>query len=444
MHTIALQTSSIKIHLIGAALTAVLLVGCSADNGPSVTVPGPPVPTPAAPAPMIGNFMATPSSVPAGGMTTLSYQTTGAVSCMASGAWSGSRPTGSGSEVVTVSSTPGSYSYTLTCTNATGQQTTEVATVEVTGNAVPPAIATFTANPTTVPAGGTTTLTHDVTGATGCTASGSWSGDKSPTGGTEQVTVPTIPGNYQYGLTCTNAAGQQTTRFVTVLVTGSAGDPGAITGDPNDGTTPTDIFDGGTALPDRFVCTASARTYGPNPVTEVRVNGLVGSALTDVLNMLGAGTVTQLQNSVLGKELAVDGSLNTAAQYNLSVGLLGGAISSIDLFVGLNSPAPAEKYAVFLLTFPIATTELSLLQSVTVTTFLGDQQQETQDIDATTLDLAGAVSTADTIRFVGLKSTLPYDGVTISLSPTLVSANVGNAMNVHELCTDGFFVPTPP
>ena len=429
------QSSKLFTHCMAMLIAALLLVSCSADEGPAGGVIGGTPPT-------IGSLTATPSTVPAGGTTTLAYTTTGAVSCEATGAWSGSKPV-SGSEVVTVPTTPGSYQYGLTCTSATGQQTTRVVTVVVTSTSMPPVIGTFSANPSTVLAGGTTMLTHAVTGATACTANGSWSGSKSPTGNSEQVTLPQQPGSYQYGLACTNAAGQQTTRFVTVLVTGSAGNPGAITGDPNDGTTPTTVFDGGTQLPNNFVCTASARTYGPNPVTAVNVNGLVGSAVTDLLDLLGAGTVTQLQNSVVGKELVVDGSLNTAAQYNLSVGLLGGAISSIDLLVGLNSPAPAQKYAVFLLTFPIATAELSLIQSITVSTFLAGVQQETQEIDASTLDLVGAVSTADTIRFVGIKTTVPYDAATISLSPTLVSANVGNAMNVHELCTDGFFIAPP-
>ena len=435
MHSKNQHSKSLFTHLMGALVAAMLLVGCSADEGPAGSVIGGTAPT-------IGAFTATPSTVPAGGTTTLAYNTTGAVSCEATGAWSGTKPT-SGSQVVTVPTTPGNYQYGLTCTSATGQQTTQVVTVVVTSTNMPPVIGTFSANPTTVPAGGTTMLTHAVTGATSCIANGSWSGTKSPTGGSELVTVPMVPGSYQYGLTCTNATGQQTTQFVTVLVTGSSGDPGAITGEPNDGTIPTDIFEGGTELPDNFICTASARAYGPNPVTAVRVNGLVGSAVTDLLDLLGAGTVTQLQNSIVAKELAVDGNLSTAAQYNLSVGLLGGLISSIDLFVGLNSPAPPAKYAVFLVTFPIATAELSLLQSITVNTFLGDTLQETQEIDASTLDLVGAVSIADTIRFVGLKATLPYDGATISLSPTLVSANVGNAMNVHELCTDGFFIAAP-
>ena len=372
MQRIAPHPKDLKVHLISAALSAVVLVGCSADEGPAGSVT--PVPTPV-PVPVP---VPVPTPVP--------------------------------------SPTPNDPVPTIT----------------------------FTATPSTVPAGGTSMLAYQATGAASCEASGAWMGER-PVSGSENVTAPVAPGSYTYALTCTNATGQETTEFVTITVTpGSGNDPGAIVGEPNGGTTPTEVTDGGTVIDGNFVCTASARTYGPNPVTEVRVNGLVGSAVTDLLDMLGAGTVTQLQNSVTAKELVVDGSLNTAAQYNLSAGLLGGAISSIDLFAGLNSPAPIGKQAVFLVSFPIATAELSLLQSITVTTFLGDQQQETTEIDASTLDLAGQVATGDTLRFVGLKATVPYDGVTISLSPTLVSANVGNAMNVHELCTDGFYIPAAP
>lgn len=231
-------------------------------------------------------------------------------------------------------------------------------------------------------------------------------------------------------------------------ISSSGGTSSGGTGDggiPNDGTTPTDILDGdnGTNLPGNFICTASARAYGPNPTTTVVVNGLVGSAVTDLLNLLGAGTVTNLQNSVAGKELVVDGQLDTAAIYSLTVGLLGGAISSIDLLVGLNGTAPIGRYAVFGVRFPTATVEASLIQSVTVRTFLGDTLQETADIDASTLDLAGQVSTGDPVRYLGLRVKKPYNGVSVSLSPTVVSANVGEAMYLHELCTDGFFVTAP-
>lgn len=312
------------------------------------------------------------------------------------------------------------------------------------GGAVPTVM--LTATPNAVAPGGTFVLDYTTTNAESCVASGAWTGDVG-TNGSRTITVPATAGNYTYTLTCTGSNGQQTAESITVIVTGGgSGDDGGVQTDPtgplpNDGTTPTVITEDDTPIDGHFICTASARAYGPAPVTEVRVNGLVGSQLTDLLNLLGAGTVTQLLNSVTAKELVVDGDLSTAAQYNLTAGLLGGLISSIDLYVGLNSAAPVGQYAVFGLTFPIATAELSLVQSVTITTYSGTTVLESVEIDASTIDLVGAVATGDTAVYFGLKAVQPYDGVTISLNPALISTNVGNAMNVNELCTDGYFVP---
>lgn len=227
---------------------------------------------------------------------------------------------------------------------------------------------------------------------------------------------------------------------------GASGGGSSGGGVPNDGTTPTDVLDGdgGPGLPGNFICTASARAYGNNPTTTVVVNGLVGSAVTDLLNLLGAGTVTNLLNSVAAKELVVDGQLDTAAIYSLTAGLLGGAISSIDLLVGLNGTAPIGRYAVFGVRFPTAAVEASLIQSVTVRTFLGTTLQETAVLDASALDLLGQVSTGNPVSYLGLRVKKPYNGVSVSLNPTVVSANVGEAMYLHELCTDGFFVASPP
>ncbi|MDP3859261.1 MAG: hypothetical protein Q8Q73_16020 [Stagnimonas sp.] len=212
---------------------------------------------------------------------------------------------------------------------------------------------------------------------------------------------------------------------------------------PNDGSVETSITEGGTPLAGNFICTAGAKAYGPSPTTEVVVNGLVGSAVSDLLNLLGATSVTALLNSVQGKELVVDGNLDTAASYNLTVGLLGGLISSIDLLVGLNGTAPIGKYAVFGLSFPTGTVELSLLQSVNITTFLGTTEQETVSVDATSIDLLGQVTTGAPNAFIGMKVTKPYNSVSISLTPTAISADIGEAMKVHELCTDGNFVAAP-
>jgi len=438
-------------RLLGSALAALLLVGCSADNGP-----------PGAPGSVltIGGFTATPSTVAPGGTTTLSYTTVGAVACTATSnapgsTWNGSVPT-SGNTTVTVPTTPGDYVYTLTCSDTGGQQTTQTETVRVPAPAgSAPVISTFTGTPTTVLPGGSTVLTYTTSGAESCTATSSaagstWTGSVPTSSTGTTVVAPQTPGNYSYALTCTNATGQQTTQFVTITVTGGNG-PGDVTGGdilPNDGTVPTDVTDGGTPIAGRFVCTSSARIYGDSPTTTVTVNGLLGPALTDLLNFLGGGSVTQLLNSVSAKENVVDRNLDTFAQFNLTAGLLtlpvlGNLVSSVDLNAGLNSPVPVGKYAVFGLTFPTATVEATLTSTLFVTTFNGNTVAETRAIDLTALDLLGLGLTGQEALYVGLKTTQPYTSVSIGLDPSVLSANVGNAMNVHELCTDGMFI-TPP
>src|SRR3546814_16130065 len=63
---------------------------------------------------------------------------------------------------------------------------------------------------------------------------------------------------------------------------------------------------------------------GPDgATTEVVANGLVGSALTNFLNLLGAGPVTTLTNSVTAPGHVIDGKLSTFATFSLPVGLLG-------------------------------------------------------------------------------------------------------------------------
>lgn len=429
--------SSFKSKLIGLAATALLLVGCSADEGPSAV---------AAAAPAVV-FTASPASVAAGGTTTLTHSTTGATGCVASGSWSGNRGA-SGSQVITVPTAPGSYAYTLTCTGSDGQTTANTQTVTVTGTTpAPPApTVTFNADPTSVAAGGTTTLTHSTTGATDCVASGSWSGSKGPNG-SEVITAPTTPGSYAYTLTCTGSDGQTTANTVSLTVTGAgAGNPGLITGGapgtvlPNDGTVPSTIEEGGEPLAGNFVCTRSALAYGPTPVTAVSANGLVGGTVSDLVDMLGGSSTTQLLNSVVAKELAVDGNLDTFATFNQTLGLLSPMIDTVDLYVGLNSTAPAGQFAVFGLTLPSGLAELSIMQNISVTTFTGSTAQETIAFPFTGLDLLGQTALGTPAVWLGLKATQPFDGVVLSITPAVLTLNVANAINVHELCTDGNFV----
>lgn len=120
--------------------------------------------------------------------------------CTASGAWSGAKPaTGS----VTVSqAAPGNYSYTLVCNSTSGGTVTKTFQLIVT----PPApVVTITPNPATVALGQSATLSWSSTNATGCVASGAWSGNQA-TSGTASVT-PTAAGANLYTLACTGTGG---------------------------------------------------------------------------------------------------------------------------------------------------------------------------------------------------------------------------------------------
>lgn len=68
--------------------------------------------------------------------------------------------------------------------------------------------------PVSASPGDSLSIAWTVNGATGCTASGKWSGSKSATGGTESATASAPSGDYI--LTCINSAGVTTTRQVTI------------------------------------------------------------------------------------------------------------------------------------------------------------------------------------------------------------------------------------
>jgi hypothetical protein len=116
------------------------------------------------------------------------------------------------------------------------------------GSAVPVPTVTLGAQPASVTAGGSTTLSWSAANATSCTASGAWSGTK-PTTGSEQTAALTATSTYT--LTCAGTAGSGT-QSLTVVVTGTSG--GAVTGlnFPSNGDTSADVrfrFTGANLLP---------------------------------------------------------------------------------------------------------------------------------------------------------------------------------------------------
>lgn len=166
------------------------------------------------------NLVAAPTSVTPGegtATTTLTWTTTDATSCTASGGeFTGSKAVNS-SQVVTPSATT---TYTLNCSGP-GGDASDSATVNFVPaqSEEPDPTVSLSANPTSVQEGGagnaTTTLTWTSTDATSCTAfGGAWSGSKALSG--SEILTPTTTATYL--LECTGPGGTASDDVVVTFV----------------------------------------------------------------------------------------------------------------------------------------------------------------------------------------------------------------------------------
>lgn len=174
------------------------------------------------PAPTV-TLTATPTNIALGASSTLTWSSTNATACTASGSWTGAEAiSGTAPEKPTAAGKP---SYTLTCTG-TGGSASATATVTVAAPAAP--TVTISASPTSLTVGSSSTLTWSSANATACTASGSWSGSEA-TSGTAKET-PSASGTATYTLTCTGAGGSaHASAAVTVTAAAAATPPPAAT-----------------------------------------------------------------------------------------------------------------------------------------------------------------------------------------------------------------------
>jgi hypothetical protein len=147
-----------------------------------------------------------------GQSSTITWSSQYATSCTAAGSWSGALAT-SGSEAVTPTAS-GTSTYSLTCANADGPSPSSSATLTV---LAPPAAPTLTLAATSIVVDSSTSITWSSVNATGCTASGSWSGALA-TSGTQTVT-PTAAGTATYTLICANGAGNSPASTATLTIT---------------------------------------------------------------------------------------------------------------------------------------------------------------------------------------------------------------------------------
>lgn len=160
---------------------------------------------------------ADPTNVIRGSASMLTWSSTDATSCEASGAWTGSKSL-SGS--VSTGALTTTSTFTLTC-KGDGGSTARSVTVNVSDAGPPAPTLSFSANPASVTAGGASTLTWSSSNATACQASGAWSGSK-PTAGSQSTGALSTTSTYT--LTCTGSGGSAS-QSVTVSVTTSPAQP---------------------------------------------------------------------------------------------------------------------------------------------------------------------------------------------------------------------------
>ena len=175
-------------------MAALLLAACGGGAEPS--------PLPRA------TLTASSTTIDAGDSAVLTWTSTNATSCSASGGWtgalsvSGTQSTGALSDDTT---------YSLTCVGPGG--TSPPATVAITVNALP--TVQLAANPTVLAAGGTSTLTWSSAHATSCAASGDWSGTLASSGSKK---TDAFTANAIFSLTCTGPGGTSPPATVAITV----------------------------------------------------------------------------------------------------------------------------------------------------------------------------------------------------------------------------------
>jgi Subtilase family len=162
------------------------------------------------------------NSITLGNSTTLTWSSANNQGCTAGGSWSGAQPS-SGSQTITPT-VVGTDTYTLACTNLAGTSPSASVMLTVSPAAVPPA-PTLSLASNSITLGNSTMISWSSTNATGCTASGSWSGAIAVSG--SQTLTPAATGTDTYMLVCANAIGTSPSASVMLTVNAAASGGGS-------------------------------------------------------------------------------------------------------------------------------------------------------------------------------------------------------------------------
>ncbi|MBM0106245.1 hypothetical protein JM946_16045 [Steroidobacter sp. S1-65] len=211
------QEFSRLVRLFIAFTGLAALAACGGGGGGSLGSDDGNNPPPGSSGPTV-TLDASSRSIATGQTVTLTWSSTNATSCTASGGWTGAKAT-SGSEVTAALSA--NTNFTLTCTGDGGSRSASVSVV-----IVPAPTVTFSAAQSALIANYSTTLSWNAANATSCTASndggGTFTGDRPAVGA--DATGP-VSATTTYTLTCTGVGG---TTSQSVTVTASAPPAGQV------------------------------------------------------------------------------------------------------------------------------------------------------------------------------------------------------------------------
>jgi hypothetical protein len=269
-------------------LAAVLLAGCTSGVTPSsnTMIQAPLMP--------IVTLSAAAGSVASGASTTLTWSSTDATSCTASGAWAGSKAT-SGSEATAAINADSTY--TLSCTGAGGTASASASVTVVTSPTV-----TLSASPTSIAAGGSSILAWNSANVSSCTASAGWSGAQASSG---TANISPINATTTYTLTCSgpggNASASTTVTVVPVPTVTLTANPSAISSGGSSALTwastnaSSCVASGGTGWSGSKAVAGGTASVGPlNSTTSYTLTctGTGGQAAATATVTVGAASVT--------------------------------------------------------------------------------------------------------------------------------------------------------
>jgi hypothetical protein len=197
--TLALSNIPVGAYSVTATYIGNTTYAASSSSANSLTI------TPPAPA-VTMSF--NPTTIATGKSTTLTWSSTNATTCSASGAWSGSQAV-SGTLTVTPTAA-GSPTYTLMCTGDGGSGSNSATLTVVAAPTV-----TVSVSPTTITVGQSATVTWSSANATTCTGSGAWSGNQALTG--TLTVMPSTAGSMTYTLACVGS-GDTVSKSTTLTV----------------------------------------------------------------------------------------------------------------------------------------------------------------------------------------------------------------------------------